>query len=373
MGGPLTPKRNPTWTELMSKTKIAIFWGLLTMVPVVFAVISVLGYYLYGYVTYTIDYCGPFAVLDDEIGWVVAPDSESCINGRHGVFDDLAFTSKVYTNSDGARTGAGHAATATGGILAIGDSWTFGYGIDWQDTFAARLSEDYPVTLLASPAYSGAQALLLGQRAVDIVEPDYIVYLELGFWGRAVCTGSVRPAGILKPCYWVDDAGRAHLVTPPAGHVLRMARFGQRPGGMVGAGEKTLTYFLIARPIAKLNSILVRLGLRSGFADDFEPVAPQQELDAIKAEHYGNLIGLAREAGAVLLLIDPYEVYRDARAAAAPTDRVVYISSDTWRVQVEGPMADLSPESAYVPSDGHFGPGTHRLIADLIRHEITRP
>ena len=342
------------------------------MIPAIFGVTAVLGYYLYHYLTYEAEFCGSFAALDDEIGWVLAPNARSCISGRRTASGVPIFTSTVYTNVDGARTNAARPASATGGILAIGDSHTFGFGIDWRHTFAARLTDAHPVALFASPAYSGAQALLLGRRMIDIVKPTHIVYLERGFWGRAVCTGETRPMNILKPCYWVDSEGQAHLVTPPAGHVSRMARAGLRPGGMLGAGEKTLTYFLISRPLAKLKSLLVRLGLRSGFAHDFHPVAPERELDAIKVAHYRNIVGLARDAGAILVLIDAAGIYQAARAASAPARDMVYVTREAWLAEVTVPMAALPPDQALVPGDGHDGPGTHGLIAELIRRRISQ-
>ena len=357
----------------LSPAKRVLFWGILSMVPVLFVLVAVAGYYLYGYVTLTAEYCEPFASLDDEIGWTLTPGADSCVNGRESAFGPLAFASRVALNRDGARVAATGDETQTGGLLVIGDSWSFGYGTEWHDTFAAQLADDFPVALFASPAYSGAQALLLGRRVAPTVAPRFIVYLELGFWERAVCTGEVRPAAILKPCYWADPAtGEAELVSPPPGYVTRAAAWGLRPGGMVGAGEKTLGYFLIARPWSKLHSLLVRAGLASGFADDFAARAPVPELDAVRRAHYRGLRALAAETGATLVLIDPGAVYADARASAGSDPAVVYVDRTKWDAMVEMPMAQLPLSEARVPVDGHYGPGTHRLIADLVRRAIAQ-
>lgn len=354
----------------MSTRKRLLFWAIMLALPVLVLLLVIEGYYLYGYLTLRADYCRSFARLDGEIGWTLAPDTESCIVGRSSAFGEVAYRATVHTNADGARVPAEGAPTPRGGVLAIGDSWTFGYGIDGDETFAAQLAarHDRPAALFASPAYSGAQALLLGRRVVDQVRPEAIVYLEFGFWDRAVCTGASRPTAIEKPCYWVDGAGdgEARLVTPPEGRVARMADLGILPGGMVGAGEKTLAYFLIARPLAKLHGLFVRLGLASGFGDDFAAVAPAAEKAAIKRAHYRNLVALAREARATLVLLDPYETYSAARAATADDSRVRYVGEARWRRAVARPMQDLPAAAARVPHDGHYGPGTHALIADLV-------
>ncbi|NKB59776.1 MAG: hypothetical protein GKS00_25955 [Alphaproteobacteria bacterium] len=349
-------------------TKTLAFWVIMMLVPLVLLIVAVEGYYLYGYLSLRADYCRSFARLDDQLGWDLAPDTESCVIGRASVFGEPAFRADVHINRDGARVAARDEPTPAGGLLAIGDSWTFGYGIEGKDTFAARLTADHdrPTALFASPAYSGAQALLLGRRAAPAVRPRAIIYLEYGFWGRAVCSGDERPTAMLKPCYWVDDQGTAHLVTPPAEHVRRMAAFGMKPGGMVGAGEKTLGYFLVSRPVAKFRQALVRLGLTSGFADDFAAVAPKEQLAAIKQAHYRNLTELAASAGATLVLIDPTGVYDTMVANGTNSGSIIYLGQIRWHREVGLPLSKLPPAQARVPSDGHFGPGAHRLIAAMI-------
>ena len=58
--------------------------------------------------------------------------------------------------------------------------------------------------------------------------------------------------------------------------------------------------------------------------------------------------------------------------AKFPDLRVVYIGRDTWDTEVLEPMRDLQPEQATVPGDGHFGPGTHGLIAAMIDRAMAR-
>ena len=110
----------------MSKTKLAVFWAILVTIPVLVGILAILGYYLYGYLTFKVDYCRSFAALDGQIGWVLEPDATSCIEGRYTTLGEPAFNATVYTNADGARTGPDREASTSGGILAIGDSWTFG-------------------------------------------------------------------------------------------------------------------------------------------------------------------------------------------------------------------------------------------------------
>lgn len=352
----------------MTRVKKSAFWLIMLLTPVVLSIIVVEGYYFYGYLSLRADFCRPFAQLDDELGWTLTPNVESCVIGRVSAFGAEAFRANVFTDDNGGRSVRSGGQSPVGGLLAIGDSWTFGYGIDGADTFAARLSADHdrPTALFASPAYSGAQALLLAHRVAPTLKPRVIVYLEHGFWGRAVCSGRERPTRILKPCYWVDGDGIAHLIVPPPGYVRRMAAFGLRPGGMVGAGDKTLGYFLIARPAAKLKGLMVRLGFRSGFADDFAPIAPDRDLEAIKQAHGQKLTELAAALDATLVLIDPAGIYARVFEGQKANVSTIYIGNQRWHREVRSQMASLLPEDARVPADGHYGPGVHRLIATMI-------
>jgi hypothetical protein len=348
--------------------KRAAFAAITVSVPLVVTLLCVELYFLYGYLTYRRNFCSSFATLDGEIGWIPKPATQSCIRGYASLTGPPLFSSGVAINGDGFRSGAIDRPTPRRGILAIGDSWTFGYGIEWADTFAARLGLDHgrPTALLASPAYSGAQAVLLARRHMARLTPHTIVYLELGFWDRAVCSGPARPARILKPCYWVDPGGRAELVLPQPGRVERGARLGLRPGGMMGAGESTLAYFLLARPVAKVEQLLVRLGVLSGLGDDFAPWGDTEDLETIRRAHFEHILALASEWNARLVLLDPFKVYADFRESRQDAQGLIYVGAAEWTERIEKPMASLAPREARLPRDIHYGPGTHKLIADLI-------
>ncbi len=179
-----------------------------------------------------------------------------------------------------------------------------------------------------------------------------------------------KPVNILKPCYWVGKGGEAHLIKPRPGYVHRMSRAGLRPGGMVGAGEKTLAYFLISRPVAKIKQPLVRLGISSGFGNDFSAWGREEDFARIKAAHLKNLLSLSAEAGARLLLIDPGEVYRPYIIGNDDEKRLIYVGAAEWKAAVDNPMSRMPKALARVPGDGHYGPGAHRLIAALISAKL---
>ena len=65
-------------------------------------------------------------------------------------------------------------------------------------------------------------------------------------------------------------------MVPPPGRVQRWGAWGVLPGGMIGGGEVTWPYFLISRPVVQVNHLLARLGLISGFPNDFDTVGDHE-------------------------------------------------------------------------------------------------
>ncbi len=351
------------------RAKTLLMWSIMLAIPVVAAVGLVEARYAWGYLSYEGYYCEPFAVLDGEIGWTLKPRAESCIGAGEAFGDKVYFEAPVYTDDNGFRSAAPGGATPQGAILAIGDSWTFGYGVAHEVSYPGQLDAmvEQDVVTVASPAYAGSQAVQLAKRWAPKLEPRALVYLELGFWERGACSGAAQPAFILKPCFWSGGDGKAELVLPPEGLVAKMGALGLRPGGMLGAGELTPGYFMWSRPLAKISQMLVRVGLTSGMADDFRAVGVDGL--ALRQALLAELAQTASAAKAPLVLVDPNDLYAGlVENLATPLQPwVTLVGSARWAIDVAKPAAALSEAEARVPNDGHFGPGMNKLVAALVR------
>lgn len=349
--------------------KILAMWSIMLAIPVVFAIVLVEGRYAWGYLSYEGYYCGSFAQLDGEIGWTLKPRAESCIGAGEAFGDEIYFEVPVFTDDNGFRSATPGGITPAQSVLAVGDSWTFGYGVAHEASYPGQLDSmiEPAVVTVASPAYAGSQAVQLAKRWAPKLDPRAMVYLELGFWERGACSGSAQPAFILKPCFWSSADGEMELVLPPQGLVEKMGSLGLRPGGMVGAGEKTPGYFMWSRPLAKVSQLLVRAGLTSGMADDFRAVNVDGK--ALRQALLTELAETASAAKAPLLLIDPSDLYADlVGGLSQPLQRWVHhVGSARWASDVATPASALSEAEAKVPHDGHFGPGMNRLVAALVR------
>lgn len=349
-------------------------WLVLLALPVLFALACVEGYYAWRKLTYVGYSCDSFAEVDDAIGWVLKPNATSCMGARPPSGDPAPYYHfVVHTDVNGFRAAQTGQPTPTGGVLAIGDSWTFGFGVDYHDSFPGQLAEQsgLPVVTVASPAYSSAQALVLGERWVGRLAPRAIVYLDNGFWNRAACRGPRRPTAILKPCYWQPAPGaEAELVLPPPGRVTSAAGWNNLPGGILGAGELGWGYFLIARPIAMVTQGLARVGLVPGFANDFLAVGVDER--AIRLAALRHLARLATAAQAPVILVDTVNYYGDLlpELPAEQRARIHRIDQREMDGAIGEALRTLSPADAYVPHDGHYGPGMNRLIGLMLTEKL---
>jgi hypothetical protein len=353
--------------------KLIAMWTALAAIPIFVMVVLILAFYALGKLTFSEYVCGSFAQLDAEIGWVLAPSVTSCLGGRNWFSPGQTwFESSVYIDVNGFRSASAATQTPAGGVMMLGDSFTFGYGVNFEESFPGAFESlsGIRVVDVASPAYSSAQALLLAERWIGRLQPRAIVFLEAGQWARAACRGQDRPSAILKPCYWQSPSGDVEVVLPPPGRVQRWGAAGVVPGGMVGAGEITWTYFLWSRPTLLAVNWSARLGLISGFAHDFAAIGVDEE--AIRrgvAHHIGRLV---EQAKVPVIVLDPFDYIPPAMIDALPSSvrpLVHRVGKSQWDAEVAAPVP---PGERTLPHDGHFSAITNRLVAELILRECQK-
>jgi hypothetical protein len=357
-----------------SRGKLVAMWSILALLPIVALILLVIGYYSVAKLAYPAYACGSFAKLDGELGWVLKPSATSCL-GHRGVFAaEPWFEAPVYTDQNGFRASRAGGTTASGGIVALGDSFTFGYGVSYVQSYAGVLERltGTPVVVAASPAYSAAQALLLARRWIAPLRPRALIYMEMGAWLRNACRGRTRPTAILKPCFWRPPGGtKTELVVPPTGRVERWGRWSVLPGGMIGAGEVTWGYFLVSRPVLQIAHALARFGLISGFANDFATVGVDE--DVIRVAVVGELGRLAEGANVPLVFIDPSDFMPQRLVDALPPaqrSRIHRIGRSRFDQEVTAPAALLPLHERELPHDTHFAPGVNRLVGELLDREL---
>ena len=239
---------------------------------------------------------GTWYVRSPEVGWIPRPGFSGMIYEESRRFDGQGFlavdTEQVTTNSRGK-------------VIVLGDSTSFGYGVDVGETFAERLDamlDGQDVVNLSLPGYTSYQGHHVLQSRIDQLAPE-IVIVAFNFNDRRYVVGDSD----------ADGPARFELIGHPdwesrleTFHVFRAVRFGLKSVGLVR---------------------------RSGGKRDFdvEELKPRVALEDYEA-NLTKIVELARDRGAtavfLLLKDNPVDSRRLCEGialidAASPQDATV--------------------------------------------------
>ncbi|MEM6571187.1 MAG: SGNH/GDSL hydrolase family protein [Planctomycetota bacterium] len=149
---------------------------------------------------------------EPERGWALRPSLVAEIVGPHDTY-------VVRTDERGYRQPRGRWAEAEAArrVLVLGDSIAFGWGVDQDETFAARLDgrlgEGTEVWNLACPGYSIDQSLWTYERHRRAVGPDVVVLVSVM---NDVATASrSEQEGLGKPRLELVDGGWSRIEPSP--------------------------------------------------------------------------------------------------------------------------------------------------------------
>ncbi len=359
------------------RTRAWVFWAMMALLIISVPVVLVGGYLGFRKLTFSYGYCGSYGEFDSELGWRLKPNASSCLSLRNHLTGRVFFDTTIYTNSLGFRDSAPLQHVDNPGVIAIGDSWTFGYGVNYEDTYPHLLSRltMEPVANMGIPAYGAGSTLLHFSRNISKLRPKAVVYFTAGLWTRSICD-SDAPEDTLIPCFRHDrGSGAVELVTPRPGAVDAAIRDRRYPGGSLLTGYDSLfSYMIWVKGRQVLN---LAVGLLNGVTRIRTPTgstsATPVDIEPILRTELLRYAELARQRNFTFVLFDPKEDYRhavdDARAAAA--GRLIYLGSSEW-TRISTQMQKLPPERARVPRDGHFGLGANQLIADEVFRALQR-
>ena len=143
----MTEKKYP-----LSVRKQILFWFLLVSIVVMIPFLVATGYLGYKKLNFSFEFGERFGVFDDELGWTLKKNASSYIRGRSLLTGEMFFDSSVYTDALGFRSQNPGVEHTPEGIVAIGDSWTFGYCVNFEETYPYFLEKlsNIPVTNLGA-------------------------------------------------------------------------------------------------------------------------------------------------------------------------------------------------------------------------------
>jgi hypothetical protein len=320
---------------------------------------------------------------DRRLGWRLTPGWQ----GRHRHWD---YDVKYAVNRDGLRANGTPAnADATNVIAVVGDSFTFGFGVNDDETFIHRLDQrlgmDTHVMNFAVPGYSTDQeALLIEERVLPRAPTEILLVVYLG----NDLFDNLRPFPLqganAKP-YFELRGGHPVLCNVPVPHEVRSA----------GRAQEELA--AVVRGAGTPPSLRERLQSRSEVARRVLSNLPEPTIEPLVfAERFAPAVSLFGEILArirrhcegeeaeliVAALPGPSYVVRRRSQSAQYQDylrQCVLDAAANQGLRALDLARPLGGESVglrrrlFHPEDGHLTVTGHRKVADLLAKEILRP
>lgn len=340
--------------------KNAIFWLLWLLPPLIAAAvgIEVVSYGTVPLLQFAVE-GDALSVFDPEIGFVPSPHASS---KRVELWPDgkPKFEYHIYTDQRGARVDRPGLVTSDHmDVLFIGNSLTWGAGVEAQDTFADGVAGRLGISVsnLSFSSYGTLQALQLLQRNRDLT-PRIIVYTVIADHMRrnlAACTSFYLPF-----CFdnshvaWVNGAPK--IVAPLSnGHRrawlhVEAQRHGLWPHVWVAHGLDVI-----------FGKILLAL-------DD--PYDPAKQSLAMKFL-LDQMAATAKSMRAELLVV--YVPLYVGAKDLKPAPPAVVEATSALHVQLLDLTSTFQQHDApslFIPNDGHPNVAGHALIADEIAEAL---
>ena len=308
-------------------------------------------------------------VYDADLGWILIPNSSIDLaipnSSRRYILNTIDYGIR--------KNGPNDNALRTGGMLAVGDSFTAGVDGADKDTWPAQLEAiiHRPVVNAGAGAYGSDQIVMRAEELLPIVRPQVLL---VGMLDQDILRAGYSSFGAPKP-YYTEENGTLLLHNSPvpvleasgkttsfvknlAGHSLVVDRIMQAydPIGWlglknqkftrVGIDEVDITCELLKRLKRKTDELHVRTLLIMQYGGGFIATAAQRRDIAVQVEQCAGTMGYQ--------IVDEFESLKAIANASFEEFRKYYyfLTENTW---------------------GHMSPVGNLHIAQLVAAALSAP
>jgi lysophospholipase L1-like esterase len=346
------------------KIRAAFFWAIILLVQVTALAIGI-GYMSYWTIPpFRVHVEGdPFFSYDPEVGYVARPNSSARWTA-FGADGKISLQFQVHTDGRGARVAnRGEQNPKPVDIVFVGDSFTWGYGVEGHETFALKTITALGGTgaNLAVAGYGTTHSLQLLRRNRDLA-PKLVIYplLRDHLWRNvSSCARSAYPFCLDYSHVAWNEKGQPYVALPRTDGVARVHRQMRAEQG----GLDPVTWI-----IHGLDVIVARLRFRAADAN----ASDREKQDAALAFLIREMASTASEMKAALLIVylpdqsmspSPEMLSQSAQKLGY---RFLELSESFMKVGVAA-RSRLS-----LPNDGHPSAAGHALIAEELIAYIRR-
>jgi lysophospholipase L1-like esterase len=299
---------------------------------------------------------------DEAVGYALTP-------GFNGILERAEFSHEVDTNALGLRGAEPRPRRAnTFRIVCLGDSFTWGFGVQTSDTFAARLEQaladkypalDIQVLNAGVPGYGTADQLRFLESRSAMLDPDLVV---LQFLPGNDFMENRRPA---KGVYEPQDGWlvvKADALDPAEAEPAWFRALGwvKRNSHLASFVSERVGY------LAMRSGLLPQRALSRGYDFDEDDARLAIELltnVALTADALGAATIFVFSPGQAPVLSDDTSNLPSASAVVADAAR----EAGAGFIDLTGPLRDRPDRlSLYYPVDGHWSAPGHAAVADIL-------
>ncbi len=324
------------------------------------------------------DFLDPGMIIyDRKLGWKLSPQWQ----GNHLHHD---FKARYRINRQGYRGKLKGAGDHRRRFAFLGDSFTFGMGVNEQETFVARLNQTVPQSLFfnfAVPGFSTDQQYLLLRQKIFDFRPDVVflvTYLGNDLFDNMLPFPLQAHHG--KP-YFEFFEGRLILKNTPVPRAPKSKKQSELDLHRVVMGDTLLENGWLLRHLEK--SALFQM-LRNAFSSDRRDLFPLFDERFQRAlEVYGALLkemdAFCHENGAELILVlmpGRSLVERSGSQSAQFQEYLLEKIIEKCR-ELHIPFLDLAQrlktvytemgKRLFYPNEGHLNPLGHQITADYMQ------
>jgi len=335
--------------DARSVARRLLFWLLMLALPtgVIVLMLGLVSYWTVAKIPIRLS-DDPIIAYDPEIGFVPRP------NSRSTRADSPALTYHIYTDRRGARVSApGEQTPDQADIVFIGDSFTWGHGVENLDTYASKVPKILGLTgaNLALGSYGTTQALQMLRRNADL-RPKLVVY--------PIITDHLRRnVSACAPSYYPFCADVSYVAVGPAG------TFEIRPPRTNGVDRMYLQVQYEQAGLAPMawltHGFDVAIARIAARAAEYQA----SRMSETSALHYllSELSSTAKDIGADLLVVFiPMAGLEEVPPAVAAAARELKFDF----LDVSEPMRKRGRATELYLPDGHPNAAGHQFIADQI-------
>ena len=345
------------------KSRNIYFYIITVLILLILIITFILSPFVYRKLTKSYSYCNSYGITDYELGWVLKKSHSSCLSFKNFFKEKPYFDTKIFINQYGFRDKS-IINKNNPEILFIGDSWTFWYGVNYEENFAAIIEKKTGMSVLnlGVPNYSSLQSFYLLDRFKKKFKPKYIIYLNSGIWKRALCSKEKFHI-TLEPCYTIFD-NEVVIKFPKKIFIEDSFKKFRYPSGMLTSGYNFFHFLFFIKPRDIIIEVLSRLGI-----DDIFPnaeVGPEyfseNELMLIKNKEIDLLKNIPSENTKLVNIMMYGDDYIDQKLS---NKNLINLSNDWFTNNVRQNLNNLENRGRILV-DGHFNAKANELIADEI-------